>query len=85
MRLKDTFITHDSQEGQILIDVSNSFAGLLRSNQTAAFIIDCLGKDTTKEQLVDRLYERYDASRDVLEHDTEEILEKLRKIGALEE
>lgn len=85
MRLKDTFITHDSQEGQILIDVSNSFAGLLRSNQTAAFIIDCLGKDTTKEQLVDRLYERYDASRDVLEHDTEEILKKLRKIGALEE
>ena len=85
MRLKDTFITHDSQEGQILIDVSNSFAGLLRSNQTAAFIIDCLGKDTTKEQLVDRLYERYDASRDVIEHDTEEILEKLRKIGALEE
>ena len=31
MRLKDTFITHDSDGEQVLIDVTSSFAGLVRS------------------------------------------------------
>ena len=30
MRLKDTFITHDSDGEQVLIDVTSSFAGLVR-------------------------------------------------------
>ena len=29
MRLKDTFITHDSDGEQVLIDVTSSFAGLV--------------------------------------------------------
>ena len=44
MRLKDTFITHDSDQEQVLIDVTSSFAGLVRSNRTAAFIVECLKK-----------------------------------------
>ena len=51
MRLKDTFITHDSDGEQVLIDVTSSFAGLVRSNKTAAFIVECLKTDTTKEQI----------------------------------
>ena len=44
MRLKDTFITHDSDGEQVLIDVTSSFAGLVRSNKSAAFIVECLKK-----------------------------------------
>ncbi|MCI7041079.1 MAG: hypothetical protein MR992_02945 [Lachnospiraceae bacterium] len=32
MKLKDTYITHDSDGEQILLDTSSSFAGLIRSN-----------------------------------------------------
>ena len=56
MKLKDIFITHDSDGEQVLIDVTSSFAGLVRSNRTAAFIVDCLKKDTTKEQIVEAMY-----------------------------
>ena len=42
MKLKDIFITHDSDGEQVLIDVTSSFAGLVRSNKTAAFIVECL-------------------------------------------
>lgn len=38
MKLKDIFITHDSDGEQVLIDVTSSFAGLVRSNKTAALL-----------------------------------------------
>lgn len=85
MRLKDTFITHDNDGEQVLIDVTSSFAGLVRSNKTAAFIVECLKKDTTEEQIVEVMYEKYDAPKEVLQKDVESIVEKLRGIGALEE
>lgn len=85
MRLKDTFITHDSDKEQVLIDVTSSFAGLVRSNRTAAFIVECLKKDTTIEQIVETMYEKYDAPKEVLQKDVESIVEKLCGIGALEE
>lgn len=85
MRLKNTFITHDSEGEQVLIDVTSSFAGLVRSNKTAAFIVDCLKTDTTKEQIVDAMYEKYDAPKEVLQKDVDAIIDKLRGIGALEE
>lgn len=85
MRLKNTFITHDSEGEQVLIDVTSSFAGLVRSNKTAAFIVDCLKTDTTKDQIVDAMYEKYDAPKEVLKKDVDAIIDKLRGIGALEE
>lgn len=83
MKLKDTFITHDSEGEQILIDTSSSFAGLVRSNKTAAFIVNLLKKETTKEEIVETLYEKYDAPKEVLEKDVQEVIEKLRTIGAI--
>ena len=85
MKLKDTYITHDSDGEQILLDTSSSFAGLIRNNKTAAFIVECLKTDTTKEQIVEAMYEKYDAQKDVLQKDVESIVEKLRGIGAIEE
>ena len=38
MKLKESYITHDSDGEQILLDTSSSFAGLIRNNKTAAFI-----------------------------------------------
>lgn len=85
MRLKSTFITHNTEGEQMLIDVSSSFAGLIRSNRTAAFIVDCLKEETTEEAIVDAMYEKYDAPRETLERDVQAVLARLRKVGAIEE
>lgn len=86
MRLKEGFITHETEGEQILVAAGNvKFAGLVRSNRTAAFIVDSLKNDTTKAAIVEEMAKRYDAPRDVLERDVETILEKLRGIGALDE
>ena len=85
MKLKDTYITHDSDGEQILLDTSSSFAGLIRSNKTAAFIVECLKEDTTEEKIVEAMLEKYDAPKDVLAKDVSAVIEKLRKVGAIDE
>ena len=85
MKLKDTYITHDSDGEQILLDTSSSFAGLIRNNKTAAFIVECLKEDTTQEKIVEAMLEKYDAPKDVLTKDVADVIEKLRKVGALDE
>ena len=85
MKLKDTYITHESDGEQILLDTSSSFAGLIRSNKTAAFIVECLKDDTKQEKIVEAMFEKYDAPKEVLAKDVSDVIEKLRKVGALDE
>ena len=85
MKLKDTYITHDSDGEQILLDTSSSFAGLIRNNKTAAFIVECLKDDTTQEKIVEAMFEKYDAPKEVLAKDVLDVIDKLRKVGALDE
>lgn len=85
MKLKDTYITHDSDGEQILLDTSSSFAGLIRNNKTAAFIVECLKEETTQEKIVEAMFEKYDAPKEMLAKDVSEVIGKLRKVGALDE
>lgn len=86
MKLKNGFITHEVGEQQVMVAAGDvEFNGIVRSNQTAAFIVDSLKKDTTAEAIVDAMAEKYDAPREVIERDVEAILDKLRSIEALDE
>lgn len=86
MRLKEGFITHETEGEQIMVATGDvNFAGLVRSNKTAAFIVDCLKTETTKAAIVEAMAAKYDAPKEVIGKDVESILEKLRSIGALDE
>lgn len=85
MKLKDTFITHMSNGEQILVDVSGEFSGLIRNNESAAFIVDCLKQEATVEEIADKMYEEYDAPREVLEKAVNDVVYSLRKAGAIDE
>lgn len=85
MKLKEHFITYQRSDEQIMVDVSGEFSGLVRNNETAAFIVNCLKHDITQEEIVEALSSEYNASKDVLKADTAGVLEKLRSIGALVE
>ena len=86
MKLKSNFITQDIDDTQFLVPVgAEAFQGIVRSNKTAAFIVDCLKKETTEEQIVDRMAAKYAADRKTIAADVAEILDTLRKINALDE
>lgn len=86
MKLKSDFVTHTIEDTQFLLSVGGkSFNGIVGNNETAAFIIDRLQNDVTKEEIVDAMLKEYDADRETVQKDVERILDSLRKINALEE
>lgn len=85
MKLKDTFITHMSNGEQILVDISGQFSGLIRNNGSAAYIVDCLKSETTVEEIVNKMNEEYDASKEVLEKAVNDVIAKLKSAGAIDE
>lgn len=86
MKLKDGFITHESDGEQIMVSAGNTgFNGLVRSNRTAAVIIDLLKKETTEEDIAEAMLAKYDVARKIVERDVQRIIAQLRSIGALDE
>ena len=57
---------------------------MVRSNATAAFIVDQLKTETTREAILDAMSKKYDAPRAVMAEDVDMVLAKLTKIGALD-
>ena len=86
MKLNNKFVTREMGDTQVMVAVgSAAFSGIVRSNKTAAFIVDQLKTDTTKEKILAAMQEKYDADPAVMEKDIDKVLEKLRSIGALDE
>lgn len=86
MKLKKGFITHETDGEQIMVAAGNAkFSGLVRSNRTAAFIVDCLKTETTEKKIVEKMLKKYDAPKEVVSADVKRILKDLRSIGALDE
>ena len=86
MKLKSDFITQTIDDTQFLVAIgAEAFSGIVRSNKTAAFIVDCLKEETTEEAIVDNMCKNYDAPKAEIAADVKEILDTLRRINALEE
>lgn len=86
MRLTDGFITHEGVEEHITVPAGGlSFSGMVRSNKTAGFIVECLKDEVTEEEIVEKMLAKYDATKEQITKDVGDILAKLRGIGAVEE
>lgn len=85
MKLKNTYITHKNKDDYMMMDASGKFAGIIHSNATAAFIVDRLRTETTKEEIVQKMLEKYDASESEIAKSVDMIIEKLKSIGAIDE
>ena len=86
MKLNKQFVTKNIGDTQVMVAVgSAAFSGVVRSNKTAAFVVDQLKEDTTKEKIVAAMLEKYEVTEERASADVDRILEKLRSIGALEE
>lgn len=84
MKLKYEFVTLD-MNGQIAAvpvgDTAGEVHGMIRMNKTAAAILSLLKEDTTEEQIVDTLMERFDAEREILCSEVHKVLVYLQNEG----
>ena len=88
MKLRRGFVTYMSDGEQLMVaagPAAKLFHGMVKSNATAAFIIDHLKKDTDVDAIADALCEEYDVSKENAAADTQMIVDKLRSIGAIDE
>ncbi|MBO6014759.1 MAG: PqqD family protein [Oscillospiraceae bacterium] len=86
MKLRKEFITHVVNGEQFMVATGKSdFSGIVRSNSTAAFIVDCLKSSTDTERIAGAMMEKYEVDRDTARKDAEAVIRKLRSIGAIED
>ena len=86
MKVKKGFVVYESGGEYIMTGVGEAnFHGMIRSNAVAAFIVECLAEDTTREEIIEKMFEKYDADRETLGKGVDSVLDTLRKIGALDD
>jgi hypothetical protein len=84
MKLNPKFLTHETKGGCITVSTTGTkFNGLIRSNQTAAFIVESLKTKHPGAKIVDTLLARYDVDRPIVKKEVADIIGNLRSIGAV--
>ena len=88
MKLKDGVLLHktgDEYMGITQGDAAQSFNCLILNNETANFIMELLLNDTSEEKIVSDMLERYDVSKEIVQKDVHNIIEKLREENLIDE
>ena len=87
MKLNPRFLTHVTKGEHYIISTGGTpFKGIVKNNETAAIIVECLKEETTVSAIADKLLEEYQGvSRSDVERDVNNIIDKLRSIGAIVE
>ena len=75
MKLKEGFITADN----------HAYRDLIRNSRMGSFIVGCLAEETTEAAILEQLRALYDVPGSEVEAAVADLLDKLRKSGALEE
>lgn len=88
MRIKKDFTIQKVGSSYVAVAVgetSKTFHGMVRLNETGAFLWNLLAeKDCTEETLVERLLAEYDVDRETATRDVHRIVESLRENGIFE-
>lgn len=86
MKLNENFMIHTIDGETVLVPTSAApFHGIGEGNQTVGFILNCLTKDTTEEEITNALAAEYTGSREEMAEDVSSVIAKLRAIGAIDE
>lgn len=88
MRVKEGFVLHNIGDEYMAVatgEAAENFNGIVRSNETAAYIFELLQKETTEEAIIEAMCEKYEAERSVIERDVAKIIGQMREAGFLNE
>ncbi len=85
MKLKKEFIIHESGNETMLVATGKAkFSGLVKGNKMLGEILSLLKDDTTEEEVVRKMREKFEAPEGKIEEDVHKVVTELKGIGALE-
>ena len=88
MKLREDFLLTPMGEDFVLVPVGEAgqrFHGVLKLNETAAFIVRRLQSETDFDKIVNTMAAEYEGTREQFAEGVEATLAQLRAIGALAE
>ena len=86
MKIKSEFIVHQAGSQSMLVPTGMAdWSGVVQGNKTLGAILDLLREETTEEEVIAAMHERFDAPEGAIERDVEKAIAELRSIGALDE
>ncbi len=86
MKLKETYVFRTVGAERYLISMDpEAYNGMLRLNESAAFMVEQLAGEVSREQLEQALCSRYEIDPQRARDGAAALLEQLRSYGALEE
>ena len=87
MTLNQNFLTQELNGEYYMISTTNTkFNGIVKNNETAGFIINCMKEETTVDNIVEKVIAEYDINdRNKVKEDVIKVIENLREIGAINE
>lgn len=86
MRLKCDFEVMELNEEKIAVPVgdnASTFHGVVKLNDTAAFILNLLKEETSEESIIDALASEYDAPREKIAEDVKQYITKFTEKGLI--
>lgn len=87
MKLKDGFITYNTGDENLLVatgEAGKSFNGIVRNNETAAFIAELLKNEITEDEIINKILEEYAVDEKTARKDVKKLLDTFKREGFLE-
>ncbi len=85
MKIKKGFMLKELDGQTVAIPVASDFNGVVKMNDTAAYIWQLLEKEATKEELVTAILKEYKTTLELAEEAVENTLKALKADGFLED
>lgn len=86
MKLNPNYIVHRTETETVLVPLGGSaFNGIGKGNSVLGVLLSLLEKESSEDELIAAMADRYDAPRDVIAADVRRTLSQLREIGAIED
>ena len=86
MKAKYSFEIMDLDDGLVAVpvgDEAEQFHGVLKVNETAVDILKLLEEETTEDEIIEKLLEEYNGSREEIASCVHEYIEKLISEGVV--
>ena len=86
MKLNKNYIRHEMDGSTLVVPVAGAdFHGVVHGNSTVGAILELLENDITLDGIVDAMCERFDGDPAIIREDVEDVVTRLREIGAIDE
>lgn len=87
MKIKEDFILRKVADAYVVVPVNGmtlDFSGIINLNETGAFLFELLQNGATKEELLEKMLEKYEVSQEKASSDIDIFVEKIKEADILE-